>query len=157
MKVGVTGHQQREGINWPWVRLCINRYLVGKPMIYGYSSLAAGADQLFAEVVLERRGKLIAVIPMDEYSSHFQSDDLENFVRLSRNADKVELRSTKTDSGAFLDAGKWIAREADRMVAVWDGEPAMGLGGTGDIVSYALSLGKPVHHIDPFKRLVLDL
>ncbi|MES2042272.1 MAG: hypothetical protein V4475_00245 [Pseudomonadota bacterium] len=157
MKVGITGHQQREGISWPWVKSCIDRYLAGKPQLFGYSSLAEGTDQIFADAVLSRGGKLMAVIPMDGYSAHFHGEPLRNFARLKSNAEIVELRSTKPDNGAFLEAGKWIVREVDRIIAVWDGEPAVGMGGTGDIVAYALSLGKPVHHIDPFKRLTIDL
>ncbi len=43
------------------------------------------------------------------------------------------------------------------MMAVWDGEPAQGLGGTGDVVDYALARRKPVIHIDPIKRRVMRL
>ena len=32
----------------------------------------------------------------------------------------------------------------DGVIAVWDGQPAAGGGGTGDIVDYCKSLGKPV-------------
>ncbi len=41
---------------------------------------------------------------------------------------------------------------ADLMVAVWNGRPAAGLGGTADIVKYALNSGKPVLHLDPESR-----
>lgn len=157
VKVGVTGHQERDGIDWSWVRTRIDRYLAGRVSLYGYSSLAAGSDQVFAEVVLERDGKLIAVIPMAGYSDHFDQAQLRNFARLSAKAQLVELKSTKPDNIAFLDSGKWIAREVDHIIAVWDGEPAAGIGGTGDIVAYALSLGKRVHHIDPIKRTTTDL
>lgn len=157
MKIGVTGHQQRDGLNWPWVRAQIDRFLIGKTSITGYSSLAAGTDQVFAEAILDRAGKLVAVIPKDDYSSYFEGDALRNFRRLIKSAEVIELNSTKTDGGAFLDAGKWIAREVDRLVAVWDGEPAEGTGGTGDVVAYALTLGKPVLHIDPINRITAQL
>lgn len=157
MKVGVTGHQQREGIDWPWVRSRIDRYLAGKSIIFGYSSLAAGTDQIFADAVLDAGGKLIAVVPMEDYASQFEDEPLKEYKRLLAKAQIVELRSKKPDEGAFLDAGKWIARDVDRMVAVWDGEDAAGRGGTADIVAYAMSLGRQVHHIDPIKRTTTDL
>jgi hypothetical protein len=157
LKIGVTGHQEREGIEWPWVRSKVDRYLTGKVQLVGYSSLAAGTDQLFADAVLERGGKLIAVVPISDYASHFEGDSLKHYRKLLTASEVIELKSTKQDSRAFLDAGKWVAREAERLIAVWDGEPAEGAGGTGDIVAYALSLGRPVHHIDPIKQIVSDL
>lgn len=156
MKVGVTGHQQREGIDWPWVRSCIDRYLSGKPIILGYSSLAAGTDQIFADAVLDAGGKLIAVLPMEEYASQFEGEALKEYERLLGKAQIVDLRSKKHDEDAFLDAGKWMVRDVDRVVAVWDGEDAVGRGGTADVVAYAISLGRQVHHIDPIKRTTAD-
>jgi hypothetical protein len=157
LKIGITGHQEREGIEWPWVRSRIDRFLSGKAQLFGYSSLAAGTDQVFADVVLDRGGKLIAVVPMADYASHFEGDSLEHYQKLLDVSDVIELKSTKQNSRAFLDAGKWVVREAEHLIAVWDGEPAEGAGGTGDIVTYALSLGRPVHHINPIKRTVTDL
>ena len=37
---------------------------------------------------------------------------------------------------------------ADVLIAVWDGQPARGKGGTADVVDYAKSLGKPLVVID---------
>ena len=37
-----------------------------------------------------------------------------------------------------------LAPRCDRLLAVWDGLPSRGLGGTGDIVTYARTLGRPV-------------
>ena len=34
------------------------------------------------------------------------------------------------------------------MIFVWDGKPAAGIGGTGDVVDYARALGKPLIVID---------
>lgn len=157
MKIGVTGHQQRAGIDWQWVRSRIDRYLAGKSMILGYSSLAAGADQIFADAVLNAGGKLIAVIPMEGYASQFEESTLQKYERLIAKAQIVDLRSQKRDEGAFLDAGKWIVRDVDRVVAVWDGQGVCGRGGTADIVAYAVSLGRRVHHIDPITRTASDL
>ncbi|WP_313800987.1 hypothetical protein [Sphingobium sp.] len=157
MKIGVTGHQQREGIDWQWVRSHIDRYLAGKSIIVGYSSLAVGTDQIFADAVLDAAGKLIAVIPMEGYSSQFEDEPLKNYEKLLEKAQIVDLQSKKSDEGAFLEAGKWIARNVDRIIAVWDGEDAVGKGGTADIVAYAISLGRQVYHIDPIKRTTADL
>ena len=42
-------------------------------------------------------------------------------------------------------------------IAVWNGLPAKGLGGTGDIVSYAKQLGVPVIHLALVTREIFKL
>lgn len=157
LKIGITGHQERKGIDWVWVRSLLERLLATKAKLIGYSSLAVGTDQVFAETVLNEGGQLTAVIPIENYVSYFKGEALEQYKRLLALANVIELRSTKQDEQAFLDAGKWIVRNVDQIVAVWDGEQAEGAGGTGDIVSYAISLSKPVVYINPITRKVVDL
>lgn len=135
----------------------MDRYLAGKSLIIGYSSLAAGTDQVFADAVLDARGKLIAVIPMEGYANQFEDEPLKDYKRLLARAQIVNLQSRKPDESAFLEAGKWVARSVDRIVAVWDGEDAVGRGGTADVVAYAISLGRQVHHIDPIRQTIADL
>lgn len=154
MKIGVTGHQERDGISWEWVRQQIDRSLRGKNAVKGYSSLAAGTDQIFAECILSKKGSLIAVIPGRGYRELFQGQSLNNFDKLLAVSEKIELSSDAVSERLFLEAGKWIVRSSDMIVAVWDGEPAEGRGGTADIVAYALLLGKPVCHIDPVKEVM---
>jgi hypothetical protein len=43
---------------------------------------------------------------------------------------------------AFFEAGKRIVDWADLLVAVWDGGPARGFGGTADVVRYAEERGR---------------
>jgi hypothetical protein len=43
------------------------------------------------------------------------------------------------------------------MIAVWDAKPAMGKGGTADVVDYAVASGVPVVHINPVDRTVTRL
>jgi hypothetical protein len=49
---------------------------------------------------------------------------------------------------AYLDCGMATVDGSDVLLAVWDGEPARGKGGTGDVVAYARSLGRPLVLID---------
>ena len=157
MKVGITGHQEREGIDWKWVRSLLNKILANKPALVGYSSLAAGTDQIFAEALLSNGGQLKAVLPIKEYEAFFEGAALQEYERLLTLSEKIELKSLKGNEQAFLDAGKWIVEHSDEMIAVWDGEQAEGKGGTGDIVAYAISLGKPVIHINPISRETIGL
>ena len=49
---------------------------------------------------------------------------------------------------SYLDCGIETVNGADVLLAVWDGDPARGKGGTAEVVQYALSIGKPVMIID---------
>jgi hypothetical protein len=50
---------------------------------------------------------------------------------------------------AFLAAGKSVVDNCQVLIAVWDGKPARGLGGTADIVRYARDTGKAVSIVWP--------
>ena len=50
---------------------------------------------------------------------------------------------------AFLAAGTSVVDNCEALIAVWDGKPARGLGGTADIVRYARDSGKAVRIVWP--------
>ncbi|WP_143105580.1 hypothetical protein [Pseudonocardia ammonioxydans] len=112
--------------------------------IVGLSSLAAGADQVFADQVLAVGGDLYVIQPCRDYIETFtERDSREHFTRLVKLATAVEvLPFIRPSEDAFLAAGFEIARRVDRLFAVWDGKPSRGRGGTGDIVNYADSSAK---------------
>ena len=156
MRVGISGHQDRDGIDWTWVRDEIAVALTAlHAEVVGLSSLAAGADQVFARCVLRGRGRLIAVVPEANYEDAFDgADDLEEYRALLVRSEVVRLAADGTEEESFLKAGRWIVNHSDEMIAVWDGEPAEGLGGTADIVAYACQTGTPVLHLNPIIRSV---
>lgn len=154
MKVGVTGHQNRQGVDWRWVddQLAANLGSIDPPFS-GYSSLAEGADQRFAKAVLEAGGELHAVIPMDGYEDHFQSAEaLSGYQWLIERSQEIRLRSQAPPDQAFLAAGAWIVSHVDRLIAVWDELPAEGLGGTADVVELARERGIAINIINPVDR-----
>ncbi|MEE1740943.1 hypothetical protein [Streptomyces sp. BE147] len=110
------------------------------------SSLAVGADQIFAELALSCGARLTAVIPSGDYEDCFDGDaELAHYRLLkSRATREVRLDFPHSTDEAYYAAGTYIADHCDRLLAVWDGRPARGLGGTGDIVTYARTLGRPV-------------
>jgi hypothetical protein len=61
----------------------------------------------------------------------------------------VRLDHVTSDPDAHMDASRRIIDDAAELIAVWDGEPARGYGGTADVVAYATSRGTPVHVIWP--------
>jgi hypothetical protein len=156
MRVGVTGHQRRQGADWRWVddQLATELRAVGRSLC-GYSSLAEGADQRFAKAVIEAGGELNAVIPMQSYERHFDNPvALAGYRWLLERSRKIELASQAPPEKAFLEAGEWIVAHVDRLIAVWDEMPAAGLGGTADIVDFAQRRGVSVLVINPVTRTV---
>ncbi len=62
---------------------------------------------------------------------------------------------------AYEVTGRFVVRHCDLLIAVWDGKPGNGRGGTADIVHYATSVGVPVWWIhateDKVPRWLKDL
>lgn len=149
-RVGVTGHQDRDGIDWSWVRRTLREALVTYSATEALSSLAQGTDQLFAEVALELDIPVRAIVPLGAYESFFKdSAVLANYRRLLGQARRTDLELHFPPERAFFEAGKFVVDECQVLLAVWDGKPAEGLGGTADIVSYARSRGRPVVWLNP--------
>ena len=155
MRIGITGHQSRDGIDWSWVK---NTIRVELSKIVGVeqclSSLAAGSDQVFAEVALDLGIPVLAVIPVRGYERYFRGDDLARYRRLRHQCKVTQLNWCGDDERAFFEAGKTIVEKSDMMLAVWDGKQAEGGGGTGDVVIFALKNAKPIVHINPIDRSI---
>ena len=114
-----------------------------------YSALAEGADRLIVQRAFDLLGaRLVAVLPMQQtdYLADFVlSDSLNEFKELLALAAKViELPPTLTRDIAYEAAGRYILAHVDLLVAVWDGKPARGQGGTGQIVTEARKSHIPV-------------
>jgi hypothetical protein len=159
MKVGVTGHQAREGIKWSWVEGIVRAELIKLGRIdKAFSSLAAGTDQLFAEAALHLSISVTVVIPLEHYEQFFEGAALANYVRLLAECDQLSLKGPADDPDqAFFAAGTFIVDSCDCLFAVWDGEPAEGFGGTADIVEYARRIRRRVLHINPITEAVIEI
>jgi len=159
MKVGVTGHQAREGIEWSWVERVVWAELIKSGRIdQAFSSLAAGTDQLFAEAALHLSIPVTAVIPLEHYEQFFKGAALADYVRLLALCDRLTLKGPADDPDkAFFAAGTFIVDSCDLLFAVWDGEPAEGFGGTADIVDYARRVHRRVLHINPITEAVIEI
>jgi hypothetical protein len=116
------------------------------------SPLAEGADQIAAEVALELGFSLQAVLPFvrDDYRRDFNDDRAAaRFDALVGKSDSVlELPGVRTDEpGAYMMAGRATVAHCDVLIAVWDGLPARGHGGTAEVVQLAIRRGTPVVHL----------
>ena len=157
MKIGITGHQQRAGIDWGWVEEKIESELSCHCRQIGlvFSSLAMGSDQLFASVALRLDLPVVGVIPFEGYERTFADCHKQNYATLRDSCtDVIVLDWPGSDELAFLNAGKWIVAATDLLLAVWDGKQAEGLGGTADIVNFACDNGHSVLHINPMEKSV---
>ena len=155
-QVGITGHQRLDDPEaWSWVTGVMRVELSAvTPPLVGVTSLAIGADQLFARLVLERGGKLHAVLPFADIERSFFPAEVPVYRELVAQSTVEVLRTAGTDEDAYLAAGLRIVELSDVLFAVWDGKPAKGKGGTADVVSYATSRRLPFVHIDPISRTV---
>jgi hypothetical protein len=156
MRVGITGHQHLDDPTaWSWVADAIRTELaILTPPLVGITSLSIGADQLFAKLILEQSGSIHAVLPYREIEQSFLPEDLLLFRKLASQAELEILDTPGTDQDAYLAAGLRVADLSDLVIAVWNGLPAVGKGGTADVVGYALDKGIRLVHIEPVGRTV---
>jgi hypothetical protein len=72
----------------------------------------------------------------------------EEFLTLLGEAETViEMPALDSRTEAYERAGRYVVEHSDVLVAVWDGLPARGRGGTAEIVEWARGLGKPVYRV----------
>ncbi|WP_121709249.1 hypothetical protein [Streptomyces sp. E5N91] len=156
--LAVTGHMDLTEESVPAVRAALDELLAryrdsgpGKTLV-GISCIARGADSLFAEAVLAVGGRLVVVVPSRDYRrSMVEPDDAPLFDRLAAAADEVVvLPRERADRQAYEAANALLLERADRLVAVWNGEPPSGRGGgTADLVLAAREAGIPVDVVWP--------
>lgn len=157
-KIGITGHQKlSDPADWSWTQSALSRELdTFKNPVIAVSSLAIGADQLFASLVEKRGGQIYAVIPFKGYERTFSPQNIQEYNRLLGKAHLVETLLTEgTDQDKYLAAGKRVVELSELIIAVWDGRPAVGKGGTADIVDYALSKHVSLIHINPVNKTIM--
>jgi hypothetical protein len=154
---GITGHQDL-GDAVAWVRQVLGDQIRQHHVTRGVTSLAIGTDQLFAEVLLDRRIPYDSILPSAGYEETFHGAPARNRFHdlLSRAAQVDRLAYDAPTEASFFAAGQAIVSRCSLLLAVWDGKPARGLGGTGDVVEYAKSRGRRWIHIDPQQRSVRD-
>lgn len=117
------------------------------------SSLAAGADTLVAEVALSRGFALRCPLPFqrDAYARDVpDGPERDRFFAALARAEMVhELDGIPGDPDGYLAAGRLVIEQSDVLLAVWDGRPERGVGGTGQIVREARRADLPVIVVEP--------
>lgn len=144
------------------------------------SPLAEGADRVVARIALEQYGMALHVplpLPFELYQTDFQTKaSLNEFKALVGRAETYFELPTKFGSvetlASHLDGtpnearnkqyalvGAYIAQICDEMIAIYDGGPANGTGGTAQIVSWRAANGLPdefLNRSDFFVRPVMS-
>ncbi|GAB5561186.1 MAG: hypothetical protein SynsKO_28330 [Synoicihabitans sp.] len=116
------------------------------------SSTAEGSDMLFAQEVLGRGLQWEALLPLPriDFRGDFSAEvwrEVEGLLGQASNVRTVAQEGNREE--AYLDCGIETVNACDVLIAIWDGEPARGPGGTADIVTFARELKRPLIVIDP--------
>jgi hypothetical protein len=110
------------------------------------SSIASGADTLFAEEVLRAGIKWIVLLPMAEemFREDFTAEEWARAKQLIAQASEVRVLSGKERPQVYVDCGKATVDDSDYLLALWDGKPAQGPGGTAEMVAYAKTMEREI-------------
>jgi hypothetical protein len=126
------------------------------------SPLADGADRAVARAVLSYpHSCLDVVLPLvvEDYLETFADDasraEFGELFSLCRNPVLLRtrrLRDERSDKqgqdqlrrDSYARVGRYVVDHCDILIAVWDGEPARGRGGTANVVEYAQRQRRPI-------------
>jgi len=151
--VGVVGHRVladiqklRRSVNVVVDELCRS---TGRKPPDILSALAEGADRLVADAMIARaNARLTAVLPLPaaKYREDFTAaGSREDFDRLlAEAAEIVVMRPADSRDDAYQSAANYIVENSNVLVALWDGKPAQGVGGTAHAVTKARSMKLPL-------------
>ncbi|MFE0135702.1 hypothetical protein ACFWY6_29620 [Streptomyces sp. NPDC059037] len=147
MRVAITGHR---GLS-PEVEQQVRSALAEAVKAYdpaelvGVSCIADGPDAWFAQAVLDHGGRIEVVLPAEQYRADLPDWHHPTYDELLRRASAVHRTGLDgSGSHAHMTGSELLVDQADTLLAVWDGQPARGYGGTADVVAYAEGKGVPV-------------
>ena len=161
MIIGFSGHRKLADpkVAAGAIRKVFDRLAANHSALAAVSSAASGADTLFVEEVTRRNLPWLLVLPFPKarFQQDFNPSDWQRILPLIEKATRVEeVAGEESAEGAYMQTGILTVERADIMVVVWDGKPAAGLGGTGDVVAYVRELGKPLIIIDPASGTIAE-
>ena len=121
------------------------------------SALADGADRLVPAELFEdarargEEARLEVVLPFErrlfvELQRFSPASEAEFNAWLDRASSIVELGGSgrpETEAAWYETAGRYLVNRSDLLVALWDGEPSRGRGGTADTLMTAATAAKP--------------
>ncbi|WP_395746493.1 hypothetical protein [Prosthecobacter sp.] len=123
-----------------------------------YASAAEGSDLVCLEVARELEISVHLLLPLvkEEFEKDFSSPAAWARARaqmdLAARPGRDSLRTVAgepTRPECYFNQGIVMLEAVDVLIAVWDGEPPRGPGGTAQMVAQARAMGIPVLHIQP--------
>lgn len=152
-RIGITGHSNLTTATVPLVADAIRNALAAHDAdeLVGVTCLARGADQVFAQVALDLGGTIEVVLPAADYRERkVKPDNAADFDKLIGQAATVHtMPFPRSDRDAYMAASEHVLSTVDAVVAVWDGGPSGGHGGTADVVDAVRERGLPVTVVWP--------
>ena len=159
LSVGVTGHRpdRLARADLPELRARVGEALSSlqagsRGQVTLISALAEGADQLAAEVAMAAGIPFVCPLPfpIESYVQDFSSGGARRSFRtlLAQAAEVEELPGSRGspdgEVAAYSAVGARIVDRSDVLLAIWDGAPSRGAGGTADVIGQARRAGIPV-------------
>lgn len=119
------------------------------------SALAEGADRLVAIQGLKNRWALEVILPFSahEYQNDFATqrskEELEALCAAARHVEELPNTRAQVSPTAYESVGRALVTGSDLLIAIWDGQPSHGPGGTADVVALAQHQQLPIVWIHP--------
>ena len=158
MKIAVAGHRPDKlwGYNYDspnYIKLknIFKKILRENNCTEAITGMALGADQIFAQAVIELKNEgmnitLTCAIPCTNQSSKqsYSFKNLYNFI-ISKSDYVCIVTKTKYTNKCMQKRNEWMVDRCDLLIGVWDGSP----GGTFNCLKYCDKKGKPKYIITP--------
>jgi hypothetical protein len=168
VRVGVTGHRPKglasadlEVLNQriDSILACVQNaarsvaakglYNSQPPCFRVISSLAEGADRIVVQRGLQMGYELQSPLPYfrEEYENDFPTAGAKREFRelLQQSSSVFEINGSREHGPySYLAVGRIVIHHCDCLIAIWDGKPAAGPGGTAEVVEEAGKLNLPV-------------
>ncbi|MBO1415433.1 hypothetical protein [Streptomyces sp. FH025] len=152
MRIGITGHRGLTAVIEVQVRRLLESALAGEDPTYltVVSCIADGPDSWLATIGLAQGARLEVVIPADRYRDGLPEWHHPSYDRLLGSATAIHRTGhVESTEASHMAGSELLVQQVDRLLAVWDGLPARGFGGTADVVTYARQHGVPVDVLWP--------
>jgi hypothetical protein len=159
--IGVIGHRDLGGFDsHEFAHIAIHKILRELKEAYGdvraISALSEGADSLFAQSAILLNIQLESVLPFEDFSDDFESDESRaRYCSIKAASDKESrTRFQKRSRIAYRKSMEWIVFKSNIIVALWDGREHWTVGGTWETVSLCKRMKKNTIHINTLNRTI---
>jgi len=153
VRIGVTGHRFLSRVDEliPRIDAVLDQIEAEWPgaALTVISALAEGSDRLVvARLFYRYRARLVVPLPLPEaeYAQDFLTPaSRQEFLDLLAQADEIiRFPAVSTRPAGYAAAGHYMLDHCDLLIALWDGQPAHGDGGTGTVVASARQQRLPI-------------